>query len=54
MRAPLSWIREYVDLPDDVSPVELAHRLTALGLKLEALEHPGADVTGPARRRAGS
>ena len=47
MRAPLSWIREYVDLPADVDPVELAHRLTALGLKLEALEAPGADIEGP-------
>jgi phenylalanyl-tRNA synthetase beta chain len=47
VRAPLSWIREYVDLPADVSVTELAGRLTALGLKLEALEHPGADVTGP-------
>ncbi len=47
MRAPLSWIREYVDLPADVTPVDLAHRLTALGLKLEALEAPGADITGP-------
>ena len=47
MRAPLSWIREYVDLPADVTPADLAHRLTALGLKLEALEAPGADVEGP-------
>ncbi len=47
MRAPLSWIREYVDLPDDVTPADLAHRLTALGLKLEALEAPGADIEGP-------
>ncbi len=47
MRAPLSWIREYVDLPADVTPSDLAHRLTALGLKLEALEAPGADIEGP-------
>jgi phenylalanyl-tRNA synthetase beta chain len=47
MRAPLSWIREYVDLPGDVTPRDLAHRLTALGLKLESLEAPGADVEGP-------
>ncbi len=47
MRAPLSWIREYVDLPADVTPVELAHRLTALGLKLESLEAPGSDIEGP-------
>ena len=38
MRAPLSWLREYVDLPADVTPADLAARLTALGLKLEALE----------------
>jgi len=47
MRAPLSWIRDHVDLPADLDVAELAARLTALGLKLEALEHPGADVTGP-------
>ena len=47
MKAPLSWIRDYVDLPADVTVEDLAARLTALGLKLEALEHPGADVTGP-------
>ena len=47
MKAPLSWIREYVDLPADVTPADLAHRLTALGLKLEALEGPGADIEGP-------
>ncbi len=47
MKAPLSWIREYVDLPDGVTAAELAHRLTALGLKLEALETTGAGVEGP-------
>src|SRR3954463_8608309 len=47
MRAPLSWVREYVDLPADATPAALAHRLTALGLKLEALEAPGADLQGP-------
>ncbi len=47
MRAPLSWIREYVDLPADVTVDDLAGRLTALGLKLEALEHPGHDISGP-------
>ena len=47
MRAPLSWIREYVDLAAHVTVEDLARRLTALGLKLESLEHPGADVEGP-------
>jgi len=47
MRVPLSWLREYVQLPADLAVDELAARLTGLGLKLEALESPGADVTGP-------
>ena len=47
MRAPLSWLREYVDLPGDVTTADLAHRLTALGLKLEAHEAPGHDIEGP-------
>ena len=47
MKAPVSWIREYVDLPADVTTEDLAARLTALGLKLEAIERPGEDITGP-------
>src|SRR5215208_2210455 len=47
MKAPVSWIREYVDLPADVSTDELAHRLTGLGLKLEAIHRAGRDITGP-------
>ncbi|HWU31686.1 MAG TPA: phenylalanine--tRNA ligase subunit beta [Marmoricola sp.] len=45
MKAPLSWIREHVEL-GDISVDALTARLTALGLKLEALEFAGADVTG--------
>ncbi|WP_445258888.1 phenylalanine--tRNA ligase subunit beta [Nocardioides aurantiacus] len=47
MKAPLSWIREYAALPDDLTADDLATRLTALGLKLEAVERPGHDLTGP-------
>ncbi|MGZ6754869.1 MAG: phenylalanine--tRNA ligase subunit beta, partial [Nocardioides sp.] len=47
MKAPVSWIREYVDLPDDVTTEALAAELTALGLKLEAIEKPGDQITGP-------
>jgi phenylalanyl-tRNA synthetase beta chain len=43
----VSWIREYVDLPADVTTEDLAARLTDLGLKLEAIERPGDDITGP-------
>ncbi len=47
MRVPVSWLREYVDLPGDVTATQLAARLTALGLKLERLTAPGHDLTGP-------
>jgi phenylalanyl-tRNA synthetase beta chain len=47
MRVPVSWLRDYVDLPPDLPVAELAHRLTMLGLKVESLESPGADVHGP-------
>ena len=47
MRAPVSWIREYVDLPADVTTEQLAARLTALGLKLESIHRPGDAITGP-------
>jgi phenylalanyl-tRNA synthetase beta chain len=47
MRVPLSWLREYVDLPPELPVAELAGRLTFLGLKLERLDAPGAEVTGP-------
>ena len=46
-RGPLSWIREYADLPADATAEDVAARLTALGLKLEAIERPGHDITGP-------
>ncbi len=47
MKAPLSWLREYVDLPPGTPTDDLARRLTALGLKLESLERPGEDLVGP-------
>lgn len=47
MKAPASWIRELVELPADATTVDLTARLTALGLKLEAIHSAGADITGP-------
>jgi phenylalanyl-tRNA synthetase beta chain len=47
VKAPVSWISEYAALPADVSAEDLAHKLTALGLKLESIERPGHDITGP-------
>ncbi len=47
MRAPLSWIREYADLPETVTARELAGALIAAGLEVETVDHLGADVAGP-------
>ncbi|MEE2040425.1 phenylalanine--tRNA ligase subunit beta [Nocardiopsis sp. CT-R113] len=47
MRVPLSWLREYVDLPADVSARDLADRLTLAGLEVETVDELGTDLTGP-------
>ena len=41
MRVPLSWLREYVDV--ELSPEELAERLTLLGMEVSAIERIGDD-----------
>ncbi|MGA8248269.1 MAG: phenylalanine--tRNA ligase subunit beta, partial [Nocardioides sp.] len=46
MKTPVSWIRDFADLPDDLPTEQLARRLTSLGLKLERLEQPGAEIKG--------
>ncbi|QXJ20065.1 phenylalanine--tRNA ligase subunit beta [Actinomadura graeca] len=47
MRAPLSWVREYAELPAGVTGRELAAALIAAGLEVETVEQAGLDVTGP-------
>jgi phenylalanyl-tRNA synthetase beta chain len=41
MRVPLSWLREYVDI--DLTPEQLAERLTLLGMEVKGLERWGSD-----------
>ncbi len=43
MRISLRWLAEYVDLP---APDELAQRLTAVGLEVEAVERLGGELEG--------
>ncbi|MGZ5399619.1 MAG: phenylalanine--tRNA ligase subunit beta, partial [Nocardioides sp.] len=43
----MSWIRDYVDLPDDLDLEKFGDALTDLGLRVEAIERPGDDITGP-------
>lgn len=44
MKVPLSWLKEYVDI--DVSPAELAARLTFSGTEVEGIRTLGGDYTG--------
>jgi phenylalanyl-tRNA synthetase beta chain len=41
MRVPLSWLMEYVDL--QMTPEQLAERLTLLGMEVESIDRWGAD-----------
>jgi phenylalanyl-tRNA synthetase beta chain len=45
MRAPLSWLAEYVDLPGDATPDSVMAELVKVGFEEEAAH--GFDVTGP-------
>jgi phenylalanyl-tRNA synthetase beta chain len=47
MRAPLSWLRDYAALAEDVDGRSLAEDLIRAGLEVETVEQAGADVTGP-------
>ncbi|HEX7404583.1 MAG TPA: phenylalanine--tRNA ligase subunit beta [Candidatus Nanopelagicaceae bacterium] len=47
MRAPLSWIREFADVPETVSPQEIADALARVGFEVEEIQIQGADLTGP-------
>ena len=41
MKAPLSWLREFVDI--DLAPEALAERLTLLGMEVRGIERRGTD-----------
>ncbi|AZS36495.1 Phenylalanine--tRNA ligase beta subunit [Microbacterium lemovicicum] len=45
MRVPLSWLREFVDLPDDVTPEAVLADLVRVGFEEEDVH--GFELTGP-------
>ncbi|MGD9484192.1 phenylalanine--tRNA ligase subunit beta [Streptomyces sp. TRM70308] len=47
MRAPLSWLREYVDLPAGETGRDVAAKLIAAGLEVETVDQLGAGLSGP-------
>jgi phenylalanyl-tRNA synthetase beta chain len=46
MRVPVSWLREYAELPADVAGRDIAQKLIAAGLEVESVEAVGHDVSG--------
>ncbi|TLQ46940.1 phenylalanine--tRNA ligase subunit beta [Streptomyces marianii] len=47
MRIPLSWLREYVDLPATETGRDVQAKLISAGLEVETVEQLGAGLTGP-------
>ncbi|QEU84815.1 phenylalanine--tRNA ligase subunit beta [Streptomyces viridosporus] len=47
MRVPLSWLREYVDLPATETGRDVQAKLISAGLEVETVDHLGADLKGP-------
>ncbi|MCW7940955.1 phenylalanyl-tRNA synthetase subunit beta [Streptomyces hygroscopicus] len=47
MRVPLSWLREYVDLPATETGRDVQEKLISVGLEVETVEQLGADLKGP-------
>ncbi|MEU1213716.1 phenylalanine--tRNA ligase subunit beta [Streptomyces sp. NPDC005791] len=47
MRVPLSWLREYVDLPATETGRDVQAKLVSVGLEVETVEQTGAGLKGP-------
>ncbi|MFM1985240.1 MAG: hypothetical protein RLZZ295_406 [Actinomycetota bacterium] len=47
MRAPLSWIKEFVEIPASVTAEQISDGLIRVGFEVEEIIKQGADLTGP-------
>ena len=47
MRAPLSWLREFVAIPPTLTPQEISDALIRVGFEVEEIIEQGRDLTGP-------
>lgn len=43
MKISLNWLKQYVDIPDTMTPKEIADLLTARGLEVESITIIKAD-----------
>ena len=47
MRAPLSWIKEFVDIPQAITAEQISDALIRVGFEVEEIIRQGHDLTGP-------
>ena len=47
MRAPLSWIKEFVEIPASLTAEEISDALIRVGFEVEEIIKQGSDLTGP-------
>ena len=47
MRAPLSWIKEFVDIPESITAEQISDGLIRVGFEVEEIIKQGADLSGP-------
>jgi phenylalanyl-tRNA synthetase beta chain len=47
MRAPLSWIKEFVEIPASITAENISDALIRVGFEVEEIIIQGADLTGP-------
>ena len=47
MLTPLSWIKEFVDIPASITAQEISDALIRVGFEVEEIIEQGADLTGP-------
>ena len=47
MKAPLSWLREFAEIPSNISVADLEEAFVSVGFEVEGVEEQGSDLTGP-------
>lgn len=47
MKAPLSWLREYLPLPAEITVAQIEEAFVSVGFEVEEVVEQGSDLTGP-------
>ncbi len=47
MKVPLSWLKEFIDIPSSLSVAELEEAFVSVGFEVEEIDEQGKDLTGP-------